>query len=541
MGWKDRIGIVYQSSDRLIQEKVRSLLFLDTFLCAGFFLLGVIRLSRGMIQMGTGELVISVLFLVFIWLVFRGRFSLVSILNILLVGLAAASLFFMRKISGPNDIYIQATYLIPTLCCLPLLAYALWQVWGLVSFDVVTLTASYLIKVRPVALSSGSGDGLAEYLVALILLGMSSAFIVQIFLLQMRALRELEQRARTTFSQYKKLQGLVEESAVAFNLGENLNEHAVQNARLAGEMRDRLESITERVRQLAENARSAGQSEEKVREARNTVRIRMDHLSESVSQSSNAVEELQAHVKQMVSMATSRQHEVVDLMNTANTVLGRFEQTRGLFQQIGKRSEEILSFVQTIKKIAGSTNLLALNAAIEATHAGKAGKGFAVVADEIRKLAEESNTQAKKIAESLDENNRLVQEAIGALEEFRGVFTTMKDRLDVVKESLTGMLAGMEESADGYRQIEQVIHSLSELHTEVSEALKRMEKELDESAHSIESIEENVGQVLTETGAVSTHADQVMGSARELERIGLENFTTYKRLMDGIRDLDPKK
>jgi len=265
----------------------------------------------------------------------------------------------------------------------------------------------------------------------------------------------------------------------------------------------------------------------------------IENLNASIEKQASAVEESSAAVHQMVANIQSVT-SIIEKNSTSTSELAKAsdvgrEGVRHAVELSGKvleQSKGLLEASTVIQNIAEQTNLLAMNAAIEAAHAGEAGKGFAVVADEIRKLAEQSNVQGKRITESLTdlENNiRGVSESSNILNK---QFETIFDLTQVVQQQETVVANAMTEQAAGSNQIIAAMQNIDEATLEVKQGSehilagsKQISLEMNELAKSTLLINENM-QVMSDGANTISEAVKAGNDATVQNTESINKITT---------------
>ena len=186
-------------------------------------------------------------------------------------------------------------------------------------------------------------------------------------------------------------------------------------------------------------------------------------MASCVTQSSAAIEQMVANVASISSILDKNAKVVENLADASKRGREGLDSVANRISEIKTGSNGLEETNAVIRNISSQTRLLSMNAAIEAAHAGEAGKGFSVVAEEIRKLAENSGVQAKKISKVLKNIKGLIDSTSEASGEAQHKFEQVVELSDQVKQQETVVQQAVSEQASGGTELLQALQQMNTL------------------------------------------------------------------------------
>jgi len=309
----------------------------------------------------------------------------------------------------------------------------------------------------------------------------------------------------------------------------------VKNLRtLIGHIHQTANDVSGFANQLTENASQSAQATQQVAMSISNVASSANMQESAVTSSSNDINMLAQNLEgfaEKASASNTAAHNVEDIashgaesitdaVNQMEEISDAVMQSAEVIRQLAERSTEIGQISDTISDIASQTNLLALNAAIEAARAGEAGRGFSVVAEEVRKLAEESNSAALRIAELIADIQKDTDQAVSRMSHGTEVVKAGQAVVTNAGEAFNNIVDAVSNLADHSRDILNEATSSSSNAANLVDTMAALEKTGREVASETESV-----SAATEEQAASM--DEIATASRKLAElsVALQNAT----------------
>ncbi len=276
------------------------------------------------------------------------------------------------------------------------------------------------------------------------------------------------------------------------------------------------QQIDATIRSLQQQTERLSASISEISSAVDEIKANVDGLNKqaenqatAVHQTSSSVEQINASLKNVAETTNSRLASTEQLSGTIGGAREKMEKTESAVQELERNSAAIQEVTTIINDISSQTNLLSMNAAIEAAHAGEEGKGFAVVADEIRKLAQDTAENSRKIGDILKQNGQIVESLLATSQETSTVYGEVETHAHDTMNSFREIAQTMTELANGAGEITEAVAVLNETSSTVQAGSHEIREGIDLIHNTTVQVGESASELKQAVNEISAGSGEI--------------------------------
>ena len=290
-------------------------------------------------------------------------------------------------------------------------------------------------------------------------------------------------------------------------------------------------NFSEILSKLEETEKGLSQTISNVQESSNQVSAGADQLAQSAqglaegaTDQAAALEELTSSVNEVAenvaenTKSTDRVHDQAkEVAIKADSGTAKMKELIESMKHISDTTNDIQAVIGKIESIASQTNLLSLNASIEAARAGEAGKGFAVVADEIGKLADQSNTSAEQIRQTIDNLLEESEKSVEVMESVNVLVAEQQEKLNQTREKFVRVSKGITTSKDDMEVIKSHTDSYFVARKKVADIIQNLSAISEEYAASTQQTTASMEELNATMNLLAEASKNLTDLSRQLE------------------------
>ena len=352
-----------------------------------------------------------------------------------------------------------------------------------------------------------------------------------------KLINETVDQQKSIHAKLSKLASVLNESKDALDISSRLKV-------LSDDAKEGTDKLTGLYNQFSKEAVTLYNESQHAMETAQTISSEAEKMDGNVNEQNAAITETSATMTQISANITSISKLANERREGMNLLLENLDQQVELIEQLVNKIElvressaEIGTFVNTINNISEQTGLLAMNASIEAAHAGELGKGFSVIAQEIRKLSDQTKSNAAMIEETLVKNGELVNETAKNTQEFdsfaKNSFVQMKNTIQTIEE----ILVGITEMDQGSREIMTALQHLVGRSNHTQEIVRNVSVSVKSQSQSLEKLAAIANDVTNGVNFMNEQVENISNSMNEIQSESVSNAAFSKKISDSLNDL----